>query len=206
MTSRVPGRCAVPRLLLVTDRRQLPGGRSLEEVVRACADAGARWVWVREHDMPLTQRTALVDRLARIPDVVVLAGRRGHPGAAGVHLQSGAEVPPGTGFHGRSCHDEGEVRRAVADGAAYVTISPVAVSTSKPAHGPPLGTAGVARAVAAADGVPVLALGGIDPENVVRFVAAGAHGVAVMGSVMRADDPARVVRQLSTRLLDEVSR
>lgn len=196
----------VPRLLLATDRRQLSPGRSLEQVVLACADAGASWVWLREHDLPLAPRAALVDRLARIPGVMVVAGRRAHPGAAGVHLQSGAEVPPGIGFHGRSCHDAEEVRRAVAGGAAYLTISPVAVSTSKPGHGPALGTSGVARAVAAADDVPVLALGGITPENAATFVAAGAYGVAVMGSVMRADDPARVVRQLSMRLLDEVSR
>lgn len=196
----------VPRLLLVTDRRQLPAGRSLEQVVLACADAGFPWVWVREHDLPPVERTALLDRLARIPDVVVVAGRHRHPGAAGVHLQPGAEVPSGVGFHGRSCHDEQEVRRAVADGAAYLTISPVAASTSKPGHGPALGTSGVARGVAAADGVPVLALGGITPENAAPFVAAGAHGVAVMGSVMRADDPARVLQQLATRLLEEVAR
>lgn len=204
MSGGTTGRPTVPRLLLVTDRRQLPPGRSLEQVILACADAGTRWVWVREHDLPLAQRAALVDRLAGIPGAVVIAGREWHPGAAGAHLPSHVPVPARPGFHGRSCHDEEEVRRAVAGGAAYVTISPVAASTSKPGHGPALGTPGVARAVAAADGVPVLALGGITAENAATFVAAGAHGVAVMGSVMRADDPAGAVRALSTRLPDGV--
>jgi thiamine-phosphate pyrophosphorylase len=202
----VTGQLTVPRLLLVTDRRQLPAGRTLEQVVRDCARAGVRWIWVREQDLPLAERAALVDRLARIPDVVVVAGRRWHPGAAGIHLPSGAPAPPGVGFHGRSCHDVAEVRRAVAGGAGYVTVSPVAASASKPGHGPALGTAGVARAVGVADGVPVLALGGVTADNAASFVAAGAHGVAVMGSVMRAEDPARVVRDLSARLPLEVAR
>jgi thiamine-phosphate pyrophosphorylase len=193
----------VPRLLVVTDRHQLPPGRPLEEVVRACVAAGAGWVWVREHDLPTRARRALVRRLADLPHATVVSGREWHPGAAGVHLPAAADAPPaGAGFHGRSCHDEEEVRRAVAAGAAYVTISPVAASASKPGHGPALGAAGTARAVAAAGQVPVLALGGVGPADAGRFVEAGAHGVAVMGAVMRAADPGLVVQ----RLLAEVSR
>jgi thiamine-phosphate pyrophosphorylase len=50
--------------------------------------------------------------------------------------------------------------------------------------------------------VPVLALGGVDAANAASAREAGAHGVAVMGCVMRAADPAAVVR----RLLREVDR
>lgn len=54
----------------------------------------------------------------------------------------------------------------------------------------------MARLAPATAGVPVYALGGIDTTNAADFQAAGAHGVAVMGAVMRADDPAAVVEQL----------
>jgi thiamine-phosphate pyrophosphorylase len=40
----------------------------------------------------------------------------------------------------------------------------------------------------------VLALGGIGPHDAGRWVGAGADGVAVMGSVMRADDPLATTR------------
>lgn len=90
------------------------------------------------------------------------------------------------------CHGTAEVRAAA--GSPFVTISPVAPTLSKPGYGPPLGTAGVRDAVAAAGTMPVFALGGVSLENARSFLDAGAYGVAVMGPVLRADDPEAVVR------------
>jgi thiamine monophosphate synthase len=42
----------------------------------------------------------------------------------------------------------------------------------------------------------VFALGGITAANAAQARAAGAYGVAVMGAVMRADDPGAVVAAL----------
>jgi thiamine-phosphate pyrophosphorylase len=44
--------------------------------------------------------------------------------------------------------------------------------------------------------LPVYALGGVDPTNARSCIDAGAAGVAVMGYVMRADDPAVAVKEL----------
>jgi thiamine monophosphate synthase len=47
--------------------------------------------------------------------------------------------------------------------------------------------------------MPWLALGGIDSARRVAACAeAGAAGIAVLGAVMRASDPERVARELST--------
>ena len=48
--------------------------------------------------------------------------------------------------------------------------------------------------------VPVLAIGGINPARVAELIAAGAAGIAVMGGVMRAADPAREVGALIATL------
>jgi thiamine-phosphate pyrophosphorylase len=80
---------------------------------------------------------------------------------------------------------------AAAEGAAYATLSPYAATPSKPGYGPPLPTTAFAG-----HPIPVFALGGITPANVAEARAAGAYGVAVMGAVMRADEPAAVVRSL----------
>jgi thiamine-phosphate pyrophosphorylase len=48
--------------------------------------------------------------------------------------------------------------------------------------------------------VPVLAIGGINAARVGELIAAGAAGVAVMGGVMRAADPAQEVKALIATL------
>lgn len=182
----------LPPLMLLTDRSQLPPGRSLDGAVAECASAGLTVVVLRELDLPEPERAELAAELAR--HVTVMSAHTLLPATSGVHLA--AHQPVVAARHGRSCHDESQLRQAVSGGAAWVTLSPVATSPSKPGHGPALGIDGVARLTPAAAGVPVFALGGIDAANAADFCAAGAHGVAVMGAVMRADDPAAVVERL----------
>jgi thiamine-phosphate pyrophosphorylase len=181
----------VPSLVLLTDRSQLPPGRDLVETVRACAGSGLRQVVVREHDLDPSTRRRLVDDLVGVGDLTVLASRVPVESAHGVHLSADQEWPGG-GWFGRSCHDPAELRRAAAEGAAYATLSPFAATASKPGYGPP-----VPRGDYAVDaGLPVLALGGVGQGNAAAAREAGAHGVAVMGGVMRAADPGGVVRRL----------
>ncbi|MGH9110765.1 MAG: thiamine phosphate synthase [Acidimicrobiales bacterium] len=127
----------------------------------------------------------------------------------GVHpwrnpTQMNAE-PQRTLWVGRSCHTTPELV-AGAEGwiADYATFSPVFTTASKPGYGPELGIDGLAagcRAVAGADPpLVVYALGGIVPGRAAACRAAGAAGVAVMGAVMRADDPGAVVRALCDEL------
>jgi len=93
---------------------------------------------------------------------------------------------------GISSHGEADIRAAMAAGAGYVTLSPIFETASKPGYGPALGLAAITRAVRI--GLPVVALGGITPDRAAACIEAGAAGVAVMGEVMRADDPAAVIR------------
>jgi thiamine-phosphate pyrophosphorylase len=51
----------------------------------------------------------------------------------------------------------------------------------------------------------VYALGGIGPAQAAACLAAGASGVAVMGVVMRAEDPSAVVRSLCREMAGGVS-
>ena len=94
---------------------------------------------------------------------------------------------------GRSCHG---VPRLLVE--HYVTLSPIYPTETKPGYGPALGAK---RAAQLAGDTPWLALGGVDEaRRVAECVAAGASGVAVLGAVMRADDPERVVRQLASEV------
>ena len=96
---------------------------------------------------------------------------------------------------GLSIHGVDEARSIEADFVDYAVAGPVFETASKPGYGPALGTEGLARIVQAAR-VPVIAIGGITPDNALECRAAGAAGLAVMGGVMRAKNPAGAMMQL----------
>jgi thiamine-phosphate diphosphorylase len=191
-------------VIVLTDRHQ--ARRPLGDVVRAAVDGGARLIVLREKDLPDGARAALAARLhavlAPVGGRLLLAGRTAGPD--GQHLAAADPWPlPGPagpasvgGVIGRSCHNAAELAAAAGEGAAYATLSPVFASKSKPGYGPPLGLSLFAELCAGAQ-LPVYALGGIESAQHARSCrAAGAAGVAVMGAVMRADDPAEVVAEL----------
>jgi len=130
-------------------------------------------------------------------------------GADGVHLPSGGSPEaararlPGV-LIGVSAHSADEAAVLLRAGADYATASPVFLTASKPGYGPALGLEGLARIVARAPG-PVIALGGITPENAASCLGVGARGVAVMGEIMRSADPRATVecmlRVMSGRLI-----
>lgn len=75
-------------------------------------------------------------------------------------------------------------------GATYLGCGPVYGTTSKGDRPPPsLGLEGL-RAICAAVPQPVIAIGGITAERVAEVLGAGAHGVAVLGAIALAQDPA----------------
>ena len=201
----------LPPLLVLTDRAQA-APRPLTEVLRQAVGGGARAVVLREKDLPAAERVRLARDLRPIVDVLLASSGLGDPDdASGAHelvdgVQLAAADPLPTRrprVLGRSCHGVASVAAAVREGCDYVTVSPVFPTASKPGYGPPLGLAGLRDAVAAAGPVRVYALGGVTPANAAACIDAGASGVAVMGAVMRASDPAAVVAELLDRLVRE---
>ncbi|MFG1831238.1 thiamine phosphate synthase [Micromonospora chersina] len=195
---------AVPSgVVLLTDRWQ--ARRPLTAVVAAAVAGGVRWVVLREKDLFREARAALAAELR-----VILADAGGRLVVAGpdpldgdaVHLPAaGPYPPPAAGLVGRSCHDAAELARLTTED--YVTLSPVFPTRTKPGYGPPLHPAGL-RELIAISPVPVLALGGIEtPDRVAACVAAGAAGVAVLGAIMRADDPTEVATTLTAAAVPE---
>jgi thiamine-phosphate pyrophosphorylase len=109
-------------------------------------------------------------------------------GADGVHLgrdDPGAERALAAGLLlGRSAAGVAEAVAAEREGAAYVGAGPVWASPSKPDADPPIGTAGLAE-ICTAVSIPVVAIGGIDPDNAGDCIRAGAAGVAVIRAADR---------------------
>ena len=181
-----------------------PSAQALAERVAAWIAGGARVVQYRDKSPDAARRLMearalrAVCREAGVPllinDDVALAAT---VGADGVHLgrddvdpaQARAQLGAGA-LIGVSCYaDLGQARAAVAHGADYVAFGRFFASATKP-DAPPAPLE-VLRAARAALPVPIVAIGGITPDNAPVLIASGADLVAVIGGLSGADPAAR---------------
>lgn len=198
-------RARIPRLHLITNRA-LCRDRPQAAIAAEAAGAGIGAVQLREKDLDsaalLREALSLRAVLGTTPLIVNGAPDVAREAdAAGVHLPGDAgpigaarRVMGADALIGRSVHSVTEALTAAAEGADYIILGTIFATASKPGRAP----AGPAliRAVADATTLPVIAIGGIDRQNVGAAIAAGAWGVAVMSGVLCAPDPARAVREL----------
>lgn len=182
--------------MLVTDSTQAT--RPLPDLVKKAFDRGCDAVLLREPTLVDSAREELAVTIKKIcadyhnlffiSHDLLLAKKLG---VDGVHLkavQSCQDARDFFGAHtitiGQSCHSMQEALQAERNGADYISLSPIFISASKPDYGPALGLAMLKR-IAKKIALPVLALGGITPDNTALCHRAGAHGVMMMGSFMR---------------------
>ncbi len=202
-----------PRLMLVTD----PAFG--DEVIVRCVEQVARAVPRGTFCVQLRDKRRLRESLRvfawRLRTVTRAVGAtlvlNGQPalardvGADGVHLgRAGGTVSAARAVFPRAwisvaAHSDDEVRKAAADGADAVLVSPVfgtraPGSLGIPKEGRGLGAVRAARALAGR--ASVYALGGVDAGNAAACRAAGADGVAVMRALLAAEAPARAARAI----------
>ncbi len=199
---------ALGRLHLVTDTRP---GRDPIAVVTAALAAGAPLVQVRvEDDVTDREAYALAGEILRLCrrhgatclvndriDVALAVGADGvHVGADDLPVAVARRLLGPTAVVGATCRDPDSARAAVADGATYLGVGPAYATSTKDGLPPAIGPAGVAAVAAAVPGTPVIAIGGVTVDRAPELRAAGAYGVAVVGAVSAAPDPAAATRAL----------
>jgi thiamine-phosphate pyrophosphorylase len=186
---------------------------SLHDSIRRAAAAGTGWIQIREKDLaarPLVElarfavaetrgtatRVLVNDRL----DVALAVDAAGvHLGEDSLSLKVVSEWRRSTGrvdfLVGVSCHSLESAHAAERGGADYIIFGPVFATPAKAAFGPPQGIERL-REVCASVEIPVLAVGGVNLENMRACVAAGAAGVAAIRLFQDAEDSAELTAQL----------
>ncbi|MCA1644547.1 MAG: thiamine phosphate synthase [Chloroflexi bacterium] len=86
-----------------------------------------------------------------------------------------------------------EARIATTQGASYVSAGPMFATSTKADAGPAAGET-LLRSVRPATGLPLVVIGGITPQRSAALFAAGADGVCVGASIVRAADPEAAAR------------
>jgi thiamine-phosphate pyrophosphorylase len=134
------------------------------------------------------------------PDIALLSG------ADGVHV--GQDDVPATEIRkllgrekivGVSTHSLEHAKAAVRDGADYLGVGPFFKSPTKPRDfvaGPTY-----AKQAASAIRLPLVAIAGINLENIGEVLAAGIRAIAVTAAVTGQDDPRAAAAALKSRLI-----
>jgi thiamine-phosphate pyrophosphorylase len=92
-----------------------------------------------------------------------------------------------------------EARKCLQEGADYVGFGPVFPTTSKPDAAPASGLDLLERVVREIP-LPIIAIGGITEENILRVMQTGAYGIAVISAVCCQKDPREAARNLRNLL------
>lgn len=195
------------RLIAITDHIR-DGQTGLIARASAAARGGASCIQLRLKDVSARDLVGVARELVRAVGVPVIVNDRADvaiaAGAAGVHLGAD-DVPPSVirriapaeFIIGVSVGNDAEV--ANAGGADYVGIGPFFATGSKSDAGEPIGPEGFSR-LAAATGLPAVAVGGVTAENAAIAMGAGVAGIAVIGGVFGSSDPAAAARRLRSAI------
>ena len=164
-------------------------------------------IQIRERDLSTLDQYSLTRQAVEISSRsggVVLVNDRADIAAAcpgaGVHLttrsMSVATVRQRFGERmliGASTHSRAEAERAEQEGADFVVFGPVYETASKKEYGLPVGLDALASVTRNA-GIPVLAIGGIDPSRFQEVLDRGASGIAGISLFAEARDLSALVR------------
>lgn len=193
------------------DRHRIPSGR-LETFLSEAAAGGVTVVQLREKEG--TMRDAMrygqtARRIARELGLLFAVNDRLdlalaleadilHLGQDDMPPEVARRVAPDLAL-GISARDLAELGEALAASPAYVGYGPVFSTVSKSDAAPPTGLSGLAEAVRRAGDCPVVAIGGITPENARGVWRAGARGIAVIAALTDAEDVQAAARALCDR-------
>jgi thiamine-phosphate pyrophosphorylase len=184
------------RLMLVTDDHSVRG-RDLVSLAQAAERGGATSVQLRLKQATARELAHLVRELVQAlripvlvndrPDVAIAAGAAGaHLGPDDMPIDLARRIAPPGFVLGASVGSETEA--AMAGAADYWGIGPWRATPTKEDAGTGLGADGFSRLLRLAGGKPVLAIGGVAPEDVSVILRVGGKGVAVVSGILRSDD------------------
>jgi thiamine-phosphate pyrophosphorylase len=195
-------------LYVITDE-VMAGGLSHAEIAQRAIAGGADVIQLRDkvcgcrelirvgrtlREITKKSGTLLIvnDRL----DVALTCGADGvHLGQDDISAVVARQLAPHGFIIGISVGTVEEAVRAEHDGADYIALSPVFSTASKFNAGPGHGLE-VLRQIRRNVSLPVIAIGGINRDNVRDVILAGADGVAVISDVVGSPDITIAAREL----------
>jgi thiamine-phosphate pyrophosphorylase len=195
-------------LYLVTDRG-LARGRAMLDIIRAAVQGGVTCVQLREKTCStrefIEEALAIKEflRSRKVPliindrvDVALAVGADGvHLGQKDMPLAAARAIVTDTMLIGISVESVADAVAAQGGGADYLGVSPIFATPTKTDTAAPLGLEGL-QAIRRAVRIPLVGIGGLNRQTAAVVVRGGADGLAVVSTIVAADDPEQAAREL----------
>ncbi len=160
--------------------RQKNGVLCVDDNVDIALEIGADAVHLGKNDMPVDEAWKVVRKAHREKDFLI----------------------------GATTNTFEDIRQAARSGASYIGLGPFRFTQTKKRLSPILGLEGYRRIISQCEEagiyLPIYAIGGIELEDIPDLMKAGVHGIAISGSIIRADNPAEMTRRFLEKILEEV--
>lgn len=186
-------------LYVIADSSLSSGKITLRDKVEQAIQGGARIVQIRDKrptpDIEAIQNIALLCEQHNIPllindniDLAIQVGADGvHLGQSDAHLREARQRLGDAAIIGITCHDDLSLaKQAAAEGANYVAFGRFFPSQTKP-EAPPADIKILQQARQELQ-IPIVAIGGITPDNGDSLIHAGADMLAVIHGVLGQSD------------------
>lgn len=200
-----------PILYLVTDRAVIKHGTFLE-VVEQALKGGVNVVQLREKGRSESEIIALAKELKELthyynvpliindsPSIAKQSGADGvHLGMSDGEVSEAREFLGGKAIIGGSARTVERAKMLQSQGADYLGAGAV-FGTKTKADAKTINT-DILSDICHAVKIPVVAIGGVNKENVIRLKGTGANGIAVVSAIMGSDDVYRATIELNSML------
>jgi len=188
-----------------------------DNILAAC-DAGCKWIQLRiKNESPATvlplaelakkicdryQASLIINDYPGIAVAVEAAGV--HVGKLDMTVSAARAITGSNMIVGGTANTLEDILQHVQDGANYVGVGPFRFTTTKQNLSPILGLSGYQSILQSLKekniGIPVIAIGGILPEDIPALMETGIHGIAISGVITHATDKRAVVNQIHHQL------
>lgn len=182
---------------------------SYADVARSCVACGVSYLQLREKDLSdrdILEAAAEIESVTRgsvtkfvmndRADLALLAGADMlHLGQGDITLADARRIV-GDMPIGLSTHSLDQAREALAQQPCYIGFGPVYPTTTKAIADPTVGTELLGEVLKFAE-VPVIAIGGIFPENVETVTAVGAQNICLVRHLMECESREELERRIS---------
>ena len=184
------------------------------EGARMALEGGCRWIQLRMKDASddeVRKAAAEIQPMCKAHDAIFLLDDRVELAkelkADGVHLGKNdmpvdeARRVLGEEFIiGGTANTFDDIERLSRQGADYIGCGPFRFTTTKKNLAPVIGIEGyreiIEKMKAAGIDLPVVAIGGITADDIDDILATGVRGIAVSGTVLRAENPVAMMKQI----------